>query len=202
PGQHALDDRMAASFEGDREAVIDLRPDIGVVMRQVGERAPHVEPGERAGRRLHPGDGVPHAGAQRVHELSLALRDPFLGTEDLGLVGLELGRHEPLRPGEGLAAFVIRGYPIAMSVRDLEVVAEHLVEPDLQRGDTRTLALPRLEPGDVLLPAIAGILEVVELSIVPTSDCVAVWVLERRLGHQRDRRPCPAALYAIATVLC
>src|SRR5207247_9369608 len=128
------------------------------------------------------------------HELSLAHRDPFLGTEDLGLVGLELGRHEPLRPGEGLAAFVIRGYPIAMGVRDLEVVAEHLVEPDLQRGDTRTLALPRLEPGDVLLPAIADILEVVELSIVPTADCVAVGGLERRVVHRPARHAAPDGL--------
>src|SRR5256884_8857229 len=71
------------------------------------------------------------------------------------------------------------------SVRDLQVIAEDLVETDLERGDAGSLALARLEPGDVLLPAVASVLELVELVIVPGSDRVAVGRLGRRALHQR-----------------
>src|SRR5256886_11034439 len=65
------------------------------------------------------------------------------------------------------------------------LIAEDLVEPDLERGDAGALALARLEPGDVLLPAVASVLELVELVIVPGSDRVAVGRLGRRALHQR-----------------
>src|SRR6266581_282951 len=137
------------------------------------------------GWRLHPSDRLGHADAQRVDELRLARRDSLLGTQHLGLVRFQLGRDEPLGAGQRLASLIVRRHAVPVRVRDLQVIAEDLVETDLERGDAGALALARLEPGDVLLPAVASVLELVELVIVPGSDRVAIGRLGRRALHQR-----------------
>src|SRR5437588_238926 len=73
---------------------------------------------------------------------------------------------------------------IAVRIRHLDVVAEHLVEPDLERGDPRALALTRLQARDVVLAAVAGVLELVELAIVAGADRVPVGCLGRRTLYQ------------------
>src|SRR5439155_19957513 len=73
-------------------------------------------------------------------------------------------------------------------VRDLDVVAEDLVEPDLEGSDRGALPLARLERGDVLLPAVARVFELVQLAIVARADGVAVrrlrgWPLDQRAAE-------------------
>ena len=65
--------------------------------------------------------------------------------------------------------------------------AEHLVEPDLERSNPGALPLARLQRGDVLLAAVAGGLEVVELAIVARLDCVALIELRGWPLHERAR---------------
>src|SRR3989441_2798558 len=84
----------------------------------------------------------------------------------------------------GLAPLVIGRDSRLVGVRDLEVVAEHPVEPDLERRDTGALALPRLQRGDVLLAAVARVLELVQRPVMAGSDGVAVRELSRRAVHE------------------
>ena len=118
---------------------------------------------------------------ERAEQLRLARRHPLLGAEHAGLVVLELGRHVPLGGGQRLPPLVVGGHPGRVRVGDLEVVAEHLVEADLERRDPGALALPLLERGDVLPAAVAQRAELVELGVVALR------------GSRRRRRAAPAA---------
>src|SRR5206468_9461401 len=69
--------------------------------------------------------------------------------------------------------------------RDLDVVPEHLVEADLERGDPGALALARLQPGDVRLAAVARVAQLVERAIVAGPDRVAVPELRRGAVDER-----------------
>src|SRR5207302_2379785 len=57
---------------------------------------------------------------------------------------------------------------------------EDLVEADLEGRDGGALPLARLERGDVLLPPVARVLELVQLAIVAGADGVAVRRLRGR----------------------
>src|SRR5439155_381353 len=80
---------------------------------------------------------------------SPARPDALLGAEYPGLVLLELRRHEPLRPGQGLAALVVDRHVLQMRACHFDVVAEDFVEADLERADPGALPLARLQPRDV-----------------------------------------------------
>src|SRR5207247_1720079 len=141
---HALDHGMAAPLEVDHERVADLGTHVGVAVGEIGERGPDVEPGEEPGGVLDPADGQRHAAPQRFDQLPLPRRNPLLRPQHLRLVLLQLRRHVALSAGESLAPLVIRRDSRLVGVRDLDVIAEYLVEPDLERRDTGALALPRL----------------------------------------------------------
>src|SRR5204862_7215879 len=110
----------------------------------------------------------------RSDQLRFARCDPSRGPEHLRFGWLELRGHEPLGAGERLTPFVVGRHAILVRVRDLDVVAEDLVEPDLEGRDRGALPLARLERGDVLLPAVARVFELVQLAIVARADGVAV----------------------------
>ena len=116
----------------------------------LGERGPHVEPGQHPRGALDPRDRLAHRRAERAEQLGLAHGHPLLGAEHPRLVVLELRRDVPLGAGERLPPLVVGGHLGGVGVGDLEVVAEHLVEADLERRDPGALALALLERGDVL----------------------------------------------------
>src|SRR6266516_897330 len=89
-----------------------------------------------------------------------------------------------LRAGLGLTPLVVAGHAIAVRVRHLDVVAEHLVEPDLERADPGALTLARLQARDVVLATVAGVLQLVELAIVARANRVTVRRLGRRPLHE------------------
>ena len=95
---------------------------------------------------------------------------PLLGAEDPRLVLLELRRHVALGGGQGLPPLVVGGDLGRVGVGDLQVVAEHLVEADLERGNAGALALTLLERGDVLPAAVAERAQVVELAVEARAD--------------------------------
>jgi len=70
--------------------------------------------------------------AQAVEQLRFSDPDALLGPQDLRLVLLQLRRHEPLRPRHRLATLVFRRHPREMRSRHFDVVAEDLVEADLE----------------------------------------------------------------------
>src|SRR5207247_9133004 len=84
-----------------------------------------------------------------------------------------------------LTPLVVRRHTVFVRVRDFDVVAENLVEADFERRDAGALPLARLERGDVLLAAVARVLELVELAVVARADGVAVGALGARALDER-----------------
>ena len=136
---------MPAALELEGHVRCHLGPHVTLALRYLGETRPHVELREQRRRGLHPADRISHAAAQRVHQLRLVRRDLLLGAEHFGFVFLELRRDVALGAREGLAPFVVGRDPLPMRVRDFDVVAEHPVEPDLERRDPGALAFGRLQ---------------------------------------------------------
>ena len=138
---HSLDDGMPAALELQRELARDLRPHVTLALGDVGQRGPDVETRQVTSGRLDPGDHLSDASPQLVQHFPLAYGDALLGTQDLGFVLLQIWRDVALRTGQRLAPLVIGRDAVAMGVRDLDVVAEDLVESDLERPNTRALPL-------------------------------------------------------------
>ena len=73
---------------------------------------------------------------------------------------------------------------------DLDVVAEDLVEADLEAGDAGPADLLGLEPGDPRLAALRDSTQLVELGVVAGADQAPFLEGQRRVVDQRrlDRR--------------
>ena len=165
---------MTALAKHEIVPIVHLRPDVAAGNRALRQRGPDVEPGEDAGGALDSPDGVPDRRAERSEELGLADRHPLLGAEHARFVLLELGRDVALGGGQRLAPLVVGGDPGGVGVGDLEVVAEDLVEPDLERGDAGAVPLALLERGDVLVAAVAERAQLVELAVVAVANDAAI----------------------------
>ncbi len=131
--------------------------------------------------------GISAAALRRTPSNSRAssARMRFLRTEHLLLPLLQLRRHVALGVGERLLADVVRRHLLEVGTGDLEVVAEYLVEADLQRVDAGALALPRLQAGDEVHRAIAEGAQLVQLGIEARADDAAVGERRRRLFGDR-----------------
>ena len=144
------------SREHEVEPVVHLGPHVAVRPRPLSASAVHTSSraSTRAVRWIRR-DGLRRPGrASAPNSSASRIRHPLLGAQHLGLVVLELGRHVALGGGEGLPPLVVGGDPGGVRVGDLEVVAEDLVEADLERRDPGPLPLPLLQRGDVLPPAV------------------------------------------------
>ena len=118
-------------------------------------------------------------------ELSLERENLVLGVEHFALVILQFGSGEAFGVGQRLLALVIGGRQMLIRARDLDVVAEDVVEAHLEGGDARALALAGLDLGDVLLAVLAEIAEVVEFGMVSGANRAAIRQVERRFIGDR-----------------
>ncbi len=180
-----FDDRVAAVDDDHLVAVVNVG--LGVVADRggVGQRAEHVEHGQAARRVLDARRLGGHRRAQRLEELELALEDPLVGAQDLLLVLLQRRRDEALAAGHGLLAVVVRRDVVQVRLRDLDVVAEHAVEPDFERVDAGARPLPLFHLGDHLLARSADVPQVVELGVDAVANHAAVAGQRAGLVDQR-----------------
>ena len=162
----------------------DLRPAVVPLPGQFGQGHQHVELGQHVGRGLHPPPRGGHRVAEFQEQFVLQLLRLLVGREHLLLVFLQLGRDVALGVLHRLLADVLRGDLLAVRVGDLDVVAEDLVEADLERGDARPLALLGLIAGDPLLAAVGQFAEGVQRRVVAVADEAAV-----AAGQAGSRRP-------------
>ena len=133
---------------------------------------------------------VAHPRAEPGEQLGLALEQALFGAQDLRFVLLELRRDVALGAGQRLAPLVVGGNPGPVRVGHLEEIPEDLVVADLERGDAGAFALPLLQRGEVLLPAVAEHTQLVELGVEAGSDDVTVgernrWPFRERRGKRR-----------------
>ena len=109
----------------------------------------------------------------------LDLEDLLLGGEDLFLIFLERGRDVPFAVDERLLADIIPRREMLVRFGDLDVIAEDVVEPDLERIDPRApdlVFLKFLEP----LPAVfLQVPQGVELGMIAGPDDLAFGARER-----------------------
>ena len=98
-------------------------------------------------------------------QLLLERQDLLLGVEHLALVVLQLRRGEALGVGQRLLALVVGRRQVQVGARDLDVVAEDVVEPHLQRLDAGALPLARFDLRDVLPAVLAEVAQFVELGV-------------------------------------
>ena len=115
----------------------------------------------------------------------LQLLGLLVGREDLLLVLLQLRRDVALGVLDRLLADVVGGDLLAVGVGDLDVVAEDLVEADLQVGNAGPLGLLGLVAGDPLLAAVGQFAQVVESAREAVADEPAVAARQRAVVGQR-----------------
>ncbi len=122
----------------------------------------------------------PHVLEQLVLEPTL----PFVGTQDLGLVFLQLLGDEPLAGGQRLAAHVVVRHTLGLGARNLDAIPEHTVEAHAKPRQARAPTLTFLEAGDPG-PRLAGVLHDGAQGVAPAlADETAVVEDERWLIHE------------------
>src|SRR5205814_135689 len=118
----------------------------------------------------------------RLAEQSLLAGDHrALRVEDQGFLFLELGRDVALAVDERLLARVLGGDGLAIGVADLEVVAEHLVESDLERPDAGPLAFVLFQAADPIAGGPRSVPKAVEVGIEPRPEDPAVFQRRRNI---------------------
>jgi hypothetical protein len=81
------------------------------------------------------------------------------------LVLLERRRHVAFRAGQRLPPLVVARHQVLVGVGDLDEIAEHAVEADLERLDPGARALARLHLRDQILAPVAQRAQLVELRV-------------------------------------
>ena len=172
--QGVLHHRVAALLNVNDPALVHHRAAVVALHRHRGKGEEHVQLGHAACGPLY----LPHPGGHRVPQLAeqLVLQggDAGLGGENLVLQVLELGGDEPLTADQGLLADVVLGHQVVVGLGHLDVVAEHLIIPDLQALDAGALLLPALQSNHHIRPVGEDVPQVVHLLVVAGADEVAL----------------------------
>ena len=122
--------------------------------------------------------------------LELALSDLLPRGEHNRLFLLQLRREVALSARQRLLADVVVGDRNGVRVADLDVVTEHLVEPDLQRADPRPAPLRRFQRADPLACATRRLGNAVELAVESRPDRTSLSSHRRRVFDQGAGKLC------------
>ena len=133
-GQERVEHRMPAGLDLEDRLGDDLGPAVALPGGQLGQRGQDVDLGQHRAGLDQPGGVGRDAVAEGREELVFQGIGALVGVQDLLLELLELGRVVTLGVLDRLLADVVGGdlAPLGLGVGDLDVVAEDLVEPDLQ----------------------------------------------------------------------
>ena len=86
----------------------------------------------------------------------------------------QLGRDIAFTGRQGLLAGEGIRHRIGVGTADLNVVAEHFIEADLQLGDAGLLTVAGLEVGEVALAAVHDVAQFIDLTVIACADGAAV----------------------------
>ncbi len=172
----------AADFECG--AFLHFRPYPTAFRCALRQRGGKVDHGERGGGR---GDFTAprhHFTDQILEEPQFERERPLGGAGDLALQLGQLRRRVAHRAGHRLAVDELGAELRRVRGRDLDVIADHVVVADAQRGDPRRLGVARLQGGDGPAALVAQFAQFVELGRVATGDKPAVAGEERQFGGE------------------
>ena len=176
-----LDYRMPALPYLDDLSVVDCRLYISVLFTHICERDQHVERCDRSGRFLY----LSYMLLQRLPDIRekivLHLVDLRLCVQHQAFRLLEFGSDETLAVCKRLFSdIVVRDHVVVRSCH-LEIVPEHLVEPDLEVFYTCSLAFTGFEAGDPVLSILYRAFEFVQLLRIPCFYQAAFFYGKRRI---------------------
>src|ERR1700682_4928412 len=189
--QGGLHQRVTATDDLDPRRIAQDGSHPVVTRRHRAQRRDGIELPEPGGGVEQVLTGGGDAAAELAEERLLPRHHRALGVEDQRLLLLELGRDVALAVHQGLLAYVLRGDRLAVRMADLEVVAEHLVEPDLQRPDAGPLALGLFQGGDPVAGGPRSVSKAIELGIEPGLEDTTVFQRRRNLVDQRRYQELP-----------
>ena len=193
-GHVTLDDRVARLRRGElrrrraREASCSWRSP----RRRPGRRARRARRCACAVSRMRAASAR-HGRSQRLEQRQLANGNALVGVEHPVLELLERRRREAFAAGDRLLAVVVGGHGGEVRSRDLDVVPEDAVEPNLERADAGARAFGLFHRRDRGLAAPADVAEFVQFGI----DAVAN---HARIPRERGRLVGERALDAVAHV--
>ncbi len=141
---------MPAADDLDPGLVLQGGPHPSVPARNTGERGDGIELTQPGGTVQQILAGSGDAAAELAEERLLTRHHRTLRVENEGFLLLELRRDVALAVDQRLLADVLGGDRFTVGVTDLDVVAEHLVEANLERPDATALAFMLLQRRDPL----------------------------------------------------
>ncbi|OPZ97911.1 MAG: hypothetical protein BWY71_01435 [Planctomycetes bacterium ADurb.Bin412] len=138
-GKLGLQHRMPALRNHHFLLLVQLRPAVVPLPRQLGQGRQHVDLRQGVRHLLQVQRLGRHLLAHLAEQLLLPPFAPLLGCQRLRLVLLQFISDVPLGVLDCLLPHEIGWHPLPVHMRDLHIIAEHLIEPHLQRIDTRLL---------------------------------------------------------------
>src|SRR5580698_2212445 len=172
--------KRPASWSESR-SITGWRAAIAILGRHIPQRGGDIQLRHRRGRRADALRLRRGALAYAGEQLPFEREDLVFGVEHLTFVVLQLRRSEALGVGQGLLALVIGRRQMLIGARDFDVVAEDVVEANLERLNARALALARLNLRDVLLAVLAEVAQLVQAGVEAGANRAAVGEVDRRL---------------------
>src|SRR5439155_10083001 len=103
------------------------------------------------------------SGTQTLEDAQLQFQNTLVGAEDFLFVLFQRRGDETLAAGDRLLAVIVGGYGMKIRFRNLDVVPEHAVVTNFERGDAGADALTFLHLDDDLLAGSADRAERVEV---------------------------------------
>ncbi len=175
---------MPAVDEPHQGLLDDRGPAIAAAAGLFGQGNQHVELREHGGRALQsPGPGR-HRVAQLQEQLIFKLLRFLVGREDFLFVFFQLGSDVAFGVLDRLLADVVGRNLGAVGIRDFDVIAEHLVEADLEAGDAGPRGLLGLIGGDPLLAPHRQVAQRVQLAAEAGPDEAPLAAYQRAFVEQ------------------
>ena len=120
-----------------------LRAGIPALRRHLRQRRRDIQFRDRGGRGANPLGFPGRLLADFRKKMRFSILEIFSSAiQHLALVFLEFRRSEALGVHQRLLAFVIGRRQVPVGIRDLDVIPEHIVEPDFERGRCRSACVP------------------------------------------------------------
>ncbi len=194
-----LDHRMTAARHVETAVVDQFGPHPAALDRALGQPARDIQPGQRVRRRGDPFARGERGGGQFLQMRGLGGQRMGARLRDLAGDLVQLGRVEADHARQRLAmgkARIRLHQRVGRACGHLDMIAEHAIVTDLQRGDAGLLAELGLQRGDGAPPPCARIAQIVERHVIARRDIAALARLDRRRGTSARRSrsissPCP-----------
>ena len=174
---------MTAARDIETGMIDQFRPHPATLDRAFGQTASDIQPGQRVRRRGNALARGERGGSQFLQMRGLGGQCMSARLRDLARDFVQFGRVETDHARQRLAmgeARIRLHQRISRARGHLDMIAEHAIVTDLQRGDAGLLAELGLQCGDGAAATGSGIAQIVERHVIARRDIAALARLDRR----------------------